>query len=381
MEMRALIIGGGIGGLCTALALRKAGLEVAVYERGSEIREVGAGLSLWPNAVKALGKLGVGKAILAQSIPNVGGGIRDQHGRLITAESNERIEQLFGAPTIIVHRAELLALLENAVGAGTLHLNYQLSGFEQDSSGVTARFTDGETARGDLLIGADGIHSAVRGQLFPDVHPRYAGYTVWRAITHFAYLPTASYWGESWGRGARFGLVPVSAGRVYWFAVLNAPENAPVPQNDHQRYLLKVFQGWHHPIPRLLDLTHNAAILHNDIYDISPLKSWTRGRVTLLGDAAHAMTPNLGQGACQAIEDAVVLGAQLQAATDVPIALKAYEAARINRTRSLQIQSWRIGQIGQLENPLACWLRDTVFRMMPRRMREQQLRDIIGYEV
>ncbi len=380
--MKAIIIGAGIGGLSAAIALRNAGIEVVIYEQASAIREVGAGLSLWPNATKALAKLGLGDALRKISVPQADGGIHDWRGRIISAASTDFIAREFGAPVIIAHRAELLAMLTEAAQGIPMHIATRLKQYEQDGKGVTAVFENGQRDTADLLIGADGIKSVVRAQMLGANHaPRYAGYTAWRAIAKYDCPSNADYWGESWGRGARFGLAPVDNNRVYWFAVLNAPENMPVPPEGHKAYLLKQFAGWHHPIPDLISATEESVILHNNIVDIEPLTRWIDGRVALLGDAAHAMTPNLGQGACQAMEDAVAMGSAVQATPDVNAALANYQAKRLARANGILNQSRRIGQVGQLSNPMACWLRDTLFRNLPTSTRNQQIANVVGHEI
>ena len=380
--MKAIIIGAGIGGLSTAIALRNAGMDVVIYEQASAIREVGAGLSLWPNATKALQKLGLAAELNKISVPQADGGIHDWHGKIISAASTEFIEREFGAPVIIAHRAELLAMLTEAAHGIPMHLGTRLKQYQQDNTSITAIFENGQRETADLLIGADGIKSVIRNQMLGNLHPpRYAGYTAWRAIAKFDYPSNADYWGESWGRGARFGLAPVNKGRVYWFAVLNAPENTPTPPEGHKAYLLNQFGNWHHPIADLITATDASAILHNDIYDVEPLTRWTDGRVALLGDSAHAMTPNLGQGACQAMEDAVALGSTIQSTPDVSVALANYQTKRMARANGIVNQSRRIGQVGQLSNPIACWLRDNLFRSLPTGMRNQQIANVVGHEV
>ncbi len=379
--MKAIVIGSGIGGLSAAIGLRNAGVDVTIYEQAAAIREVGAGISLWPNASKALGKLGLADALNRISIPQIDGGIHDAQGRIISGASGEFVVESFGAPVIIAHRAELLAMLHETADGIPVHLATRLKNYEQDADGITAVFENGDRATADVLIGADGIKSAVRAQMQPTSKPRYAGYTAWRGIAPFDYPANETYWGESWGRGARFGLVPMSNGRVYWFAVQNAPEHMPKPAEGHKDYLLKHFGGWHHPIADLLNASDEAAILHNAIYDIDPLTNWVDGRAALLGDSAHAMTPNLGQGACQAIEDAVALGNAVTASGDITAALAGYQAKRITRANSIVSQSRRIGEVGQWANPLACWLRDNLFRALPASVRNKQVAAVVGYEV
>jgi len=234
-----------------------------------------------------------------------------------------------------------------------------------------------------VLIGADGLRSVVREGLpgADAAPPRYAGYSAWRAVLPFQSeaLPEG-YSCETWGRGRRFGYVPLGRGRVYWFATENTPHalGAAPPSKSA---LLERFGDWHAPIPALLEATEEGVILHNPIFDRDPAEVWGEGRVTLLGDAVHPTTPNLGQGACQAIEDAVVLARCLAGQAEVEGALRAYEAARRKRTSEITLLSRRFGSMAQASHPLVCRLRDTVMRMTPPRLLQKQLREIVGYQL
>lgn len=378
--MKVIIIGGGIGGLAVAIALRQANIDAVVFERAGAYREVGAGLTLWPNAVNALRKIGLGDKLDRLAVPQLSGGIRTWRGDVLLATSVDEVEQRFGAPPVVVHRAELLALLNGALKPDEPCFNAPLTRFAQDSRGIEATFADGSTADADLLIGADGLHSVVRAQLWGRAAPRYAGYTAWRAVVPYdtAQLPDG-IGGETWGCGARFGIVPMSDQRVYWFATLNAPEGQRNGVGGHKQELTELFRGWHAPISDIIAATDDAAILRNDIYDRPPLRRWSAGRVTLLGDAAHPMTPNLGQGACQAIEDAVVLANCLRNCGDPAAGLHAYEAARRARTNRVVAQSRRIGQVGQWQHRLACRARDALMRRVPSSVQMRQLEWILNY--
>jgi 2-polyprenyl-6-methoxyphenol hydroxylase-like FAD-dependent oxidoreductase len=183
------------------------------------------------------------------------------------------------------------------------------------------------------------------------------------------------------GRGARFGMAPILGGRAYWYATQNMPEGAPAPAVGHKQHLLGLFRGWHAPVEALIAATDEAAILHHDIHDLPPLERWGMGRVTLLGDAAHAMTPNLGQGACQALEDAVVLARHLRGVANMPAALRAYETERIARTAPIVRQARMVGAVGQWSNPLACGLRDQLMKRVLAHMQKGQLQRTAGYRV
>jgi 2-polyprenyl-6-methoxyphenol hydroxylase-like FAD-dependent oxidoreductase len=374
--LEAIVVGGGIGGLAAGIALEQRGIRVRVFERAEAPGEIGAGLSLWRNALMALARLGQSTALGAIGLPQAGGGLRSWRGDVLTAVPGDVSDPL----VTVVHRAELHTLLLDALGRERVRLGAACVGFEQDGDGVTSRFADGSQARGDVLVGADGLHSVVRAQLFGAGRPRYAGYTAWRGVASFEHrrLP-AGAGAETWGCGARFGLAPMSHDRVYWYATRNAPENEP-DVGDRKVELLRLFRGWHAPIEAVIAATEARAILRNDICDRPPLRRWSRGRVTLLGDAAHPMTPNLGQGACQAIEDALVLARCLAEADAVPSALTTYEGRRLERTSRIVRQSWRIGRVAQWQHPVACRLRDALVRRLPASTQLDRLRWIIDHE-
>jgi 2-polyprenyl-6-methoxyphenol hydroxylase-like FAD-dependent oxidoreductase len=363
---RVLIAGAGIGGLTAAIALRRAGAEVRVFERASDLAPVGAGLTLWANAITALREIGLGDMLASIGKPLMRSRILSWRGDTLAETPVETLARRFGTPLVAVHRADLQDALLAALGPGVTRTDAECTGFQQDGGQVRARLASGEEVAGDLLIGADGLRSTIRAQLLGATPPRYAGYTAWRGIARM----TLPLWdeamaAESWGAGRRFGLVPLSDGRMYWFATLNAPEGAGDRPGGRKRELLDLFGACHDPVPAVIAATDEAAILRNDIYDRPPLAAWSRGRVTLLGDAAHPTTPNMGQGACQAIEDAVALAERLRADASLAAALQGYEAQRLRRANSVVRQSRRLGQIAQWQTPWAARARDALFTMLP----------------
>ena len=383
---KVVVAGGGIGGLTAAIALRRAGFEVSVFERAAELREVGAGLLLAANAQKALAKLGLADAVARLGTPASAGEIRSWRGNVLASIPAAELEKKIGTPSAAVHRADLQALLAREVGEGTLRLGTEVEAFEQDESGVRVLLADGGHESADVLVGADGLRSRIRAGLFGSEEPRYAGYTAWRAVVEpkEELLP----WGtgfESWGRGARFGCAHIGDGRVYWFATANAPEGEkdgpPGSPAGAKAKLLRLFSGWHRPVADLVEATEEGAILRTDIYDREPLgERWGEGRVTLLGDAAHPMTPNLGQGACQAIEDAVVLARCLGERGATAESLRSYERLRSDRVAMVVRRSRRVGMVGQVKNPAICWLRDRALAMIPPKAQLGQLEEVVGYE-
>ena len=257
---RIVVAGAGIGGLTTAIALCRAGFEVTVFERAAELGEIGAGLLLAANAQKALGKLGLSKEVGSLGTPTSAADIRSWHGEVLASIPAAELEKGIGAASAAVHRADLQALLLREVGEGPLRLDSEVSGFEQDEAGVTVLFVDGSEERADLLVGADGLRSKVRAELFGPEEPRYAGYTAWRAVVEpeRELLPWGSGF-ESWGRGQRFGCAHIGKGRVYWSATRNAPEGEkdgpPGSPTGAKATLLDLFGGWHHPVHELIEAT------------------------------------------------------------------------------------------------------------------------------
>jgi len=277
-----------------------------------------------------------------------------------------------------VHRAELLAMLLKALGEDKVQLGARCMGFSQDAARVCVRFAGGREAQGDLLIGADGLHSVVRTQLFGPSKPRYAGYTCWRGVAHITRSGLETW---AWGMGYQLGITPMNHGRAYWFAQKYASEGAKDKPMGRKRELLELFHDWHDPIPAVIEATNETDILRNDIYESELLPHWSRGRVTLLGDAAHTMTPNLGMGACQAIEDGVVLGACLKGEADIVAALKLYERRRVRRANSIARMARLIGQAVQLENPLISNMRDAIMKRLPVSTQLKRLIWILDYKV
>ncbi len=373
---QVIVIGGGIGGLAAAIAMQRAGMDVHVYERVHDLAPVGAGISLWKNAIAALERIGLYDAIRGFSVIGPDAGLRRSDGQVLVNAGSTALKDRFGEFVIVIHRAALHRVLLDALDPARVHLGHACVTIEEQAAGVTATFSNGQTASGDALIGADGLHSAVRAHLHGDRPPDYCGYTAWRGVTTFDHARLKV--GETWGRGQRFGQMPMRDGQVYWFATANVPAGQTSPDGEKAE-LLRRFRGWHEPIEALVTSTPDAAVLRNDMYDRRPLRTWGRGRITLLGDAAHPMTPNLGQGGCQAIEDAVVLASSLRDATGEGIerGLRHYEATRIARTSMFVTTSRRIGAIGQLENPVLVSMRNGLVRTVGGRMQARQMATLI----
>jgi 2-polyprenyl-6-methoxyphenol hydroxylase-like FAD-dependent oxidoreductase len=349
MQRRAVVVGAGIGGLAAALALGRSGWRVEVRERAAHLQPVGAGLSLWPNAVRALDALGVGAAVRALAVPLGEGAIRRPDGRVLTRADTSGYPARYGAPLVGVHRADLHEVLRGALGP---RVDLRLDA-------VVERVEDLDA---ELVVAADGVDSRLRRAVVGHGYAaRPAGYTAWRAVVRWTGVLPGS--GEMWGRGERTGWLPLAGDRMYWFATATARRGDRFPGGELAE-LRRRFAAWHDPVPALLAATPLEAVVRHDVVDLRPdLPTFVRGRVALLGDAAHAMTPDLGQGAAQALEDAVVLAAVL-ADAEVAAGLAAYDAARRPRTQAIARQARRVGRVAQLSGRAAP-LRDLAMRLIP----------------
>ena len=381
MDDRALVIGAGIAGLATAIALQRAGRDVLVLERAPQLREVGAGISLWPNAIRALRRLGIGDAVEAAGAPARDSALRSWRGAQLGASITPRLQARFGAPLVLVHRARLQAVLRRALDPDAVRLGAECAALDQDRETVAVRLVGGGVERATVVIGADGLHSRVRSALAHDVAPRYAGITAWRGVVPLDdTLAGRIAGGETFGRGSLFGVAALNGSQVYWWAAMRCREGGGDGARAERSSLLSAFSQWHDPIPELVAATPADAIIRSCLYDRPALARLSAGRIALVGDAAHPMLPNLGQGACQAIEDAVVLGEEL-AAPDVVAALERYGTRRAEHTADVARASRRMSRVAHLRSPVAAGLRNAVLRASPPSASLRRLAPIVGYEL
>lgn len=360
--MRIAVIGAGIAGLVAAAGLQKAGHEVTVHERSSNPHPVGAGLTLFGNSFEALDLVGLGDAVRDASTGTIGSmraGQRTPSGRWMTTAPPATSEAVRS-----IHRSDLHRVLIDSLRTGTLHMG---SPATVSTDGAPRIVAAGQSEDVDLVIVADGIHSPNRRILGLDTGLHYAGYTAWRGVTGTP-VDVHHEAGETWGRGQIFGIVPLPDHRIYWFGTLNCPAGSTFP--DEHAEVRRRFTDWHPPIQECIEATPPDALLRHDVYDLAaPLPSLVKGRTVVIGDAAHAMTPNLGQGAGQGIEDAATLTVLLRDAS--PDALEStlltYDKLRRPRTTSVMRGSRTAGRVAQASNPLLAGLRDGALRLTPAR--------------
>lgn len=375
-----IIIGGGIGGLALAIACERAGMPYRLVERAPELREVGAGLGLWASAIRALATLGVDTSHFPAAAEIVTAEVCSWRGDVLSRLDAGRYARLFGARSLVVHRGELLSTLALHVDPDKLRLGASFVDLREEPGCVLAELASGEILRGRLLVGADGLRSAVRARLWGPAPPRYSGETCYRGVARFA-PPDLQTLREIQGPGQRAAVCVLDERRVYWWATAVAPEGEQDPPLGRRDALLRRFAGWPFAVEQAIDATAPDAILRNDLFDRPPLRRWSAGRVTLLGDAAHPTTPNLGQGACMAIEDAVVLTRSILAHPgDHARAFAAYEAARQRRSAAIVALSRRFGAVAQWRHPALVRLREALIRATPRAILDRTMRDQVGYD-
>lgn len=367
MTERVAIVGGGIGGLTLAIALHRRGIEARVYEAAPELRAVGAGIWVPPNAMQVLGRLGVADAVLEAGERLERAEIRDFRGGLLQAADVGAAARRFGYPTVAVHRGRLQRVLLDHLPADAVQAGRECREVAQADGGAVVRFGDGGEVEAEVVVGADGAGSRVRAGLFPGAALRYSGQSSYRAVVPFR-LPDgfAGVGWEVWGPGRRFGFSAIEEGEVYWYATLDAPAGArDASAAETRRRLDAMAAPFPAPVPALIAATDAAGMLRTDMYDLPRLPSWHRGRVVLLGDAAHATTPNLGQGGAQAVEDAYVLAEQLAAHAGPEAAFAAYRRIREPKARVVVDRSRQLGRIAHLRSPLGRALRDALLRLTP----------------
>jgi 2-polyprenyl-6-methoxyphenol hydroxylase-like FAD-dependent oxidoreductase len=369
------ILGGGIAGLSTAIALQNAGIETMVFEAAPEIKAVGAGLGLGANAIKAFKVLGMDTEVMnaGRFLPSFI--VYNQKGKQVTKTGSVSVSKKYGLDNFTIHRADLHSLLLSKINPACIQTNKRVERIEQNKNNIILHFQDGTIHETGYLIAAEGIHSVVRKYVLPGSKPRYAGYTSWRAVIDNTNLKV-NEGSETCGTKGRFGIVPLAGNKIYWFACVNASANNATMKNYTVQDLIKQFAGYHYLIPAILQETKNENLIRVDVNDIKPINRYAFNNILLIGDAAHATTPNLGQGACQAVEDAVILAAEIEKNKDIETAFKKFEQRRLKRIQWIVNTSWRFGKIAQLDNKFLIRCRDFLFSHLPKRLNDKLFKKI-----
>lgn len=376
--MNITIIGGGIAGLSTALALSKLGFHCELYERAKQLNEVGAGIWMQPNALKVLDWLGLG-IIVRQN-----GMLLDQvditNSQLVPFKKTvqEVVQDEKGNKIVAIHRAVLQKILFEALPKGTVKLGYEFNSLDYNENQVKISVGDKEIVT-DLLIGADGINSKVRGSIFSNIPKRFSGQTCWRGISDIILPKEFQNTGiESWGKKIRFGFSQITKNRVYWFAVVNAKQNETDNTETVKSELQQFYKNFHPLVLKIIDQTKSEKIIRSDISDLRRLDRWHKGKVVLVGDAAHATTPNMGQGAGQGIEDAYYLANILAKKNQIDQTLDLFESIRREKVDYVVNNSWRFGQMahsgfGQL-------IMKAIIKLTPEKVMKQQMNKLYSIQ-
>ncbi|WP_044180482.1 FAD-dependent urate hydroxylase HpxO [Phytobacter massiliensis] len=340
--MKALVIGAGIGGLSAAAALQQAGIECEVFEAVKEIKPVGAAISVWPNGVKCMRHLGMGDIMETYGGPMRFMAYKDyRRGDTLTQFSLAPLVARTGGRPCPVSRTELQREMLNHWGRDKVQFGKRVASAQETADGVQVWFTDGTHAHGDMVIAADGSHSALRPFVLGYTpERRYAGYVNWNGLVEIdEAIAPAEQWTTFVGEGKRVSLMPVSDGRFYFFFDVPLPAGLAEDRSTLRADLTRYFSGWAPPVQRLIAALNPQTTNRIEIHDIEPFDRLVRGRVALLGDAGHSTTPDIGQGGCAAMEDAVVLGECVKRHADIDEALRQYEAQRCDRVRDLVLKA------------------------------------------
>jgi len=386
-DRRVLIIGAGPAGLATAIAFERAGIEAEVFERAAQPTEVGAGLGLQTNAMRALVQIGAADYVLERST-SVNQEILSHKGRLVARLPYDEVAREAGVPGVtIMRRTDLQAAMLQHVDRGRLHFGAECAGVEQDEHGATAVFADGSRQRGALVVGADGLRSVVRREIHGDGAPRYSGFTSWRAITteNPDVIPSNTF-RLFVGPGAQFAIFPLVEA-IYWSCTLVAPAGEGTPPDGELAECIRRFGDFPPPARELMESTKEDELIRTDIYDRDPISPWSRGRLVLLGDAAHPTTPFMGQGASMAIEDAVTLVKELSVSSpfddnaSIEVALRRFELSRAETANTTVLKSRGNGESYKVTSPVKITARNTMMRALPDSRWRKVCEEAIEYHV
>lgn len=340
--MKAIIIGAGIGGMSAAAALDQQGIACEVFEAVKEMKPVGAAISIWSNGVKCMNHLGMG-----QIMDDLGGPMHNMaylegfSAAQMTRFSLKPLVEEVGERPCPVSRADLQSRMIDWWGRDKVQFGKRLECVTQDENGVTATFTDGTTAHGDFMIAADGAHSIAREYVLGHkIERRYAGYVNWNGLVEVdEAIAPADQWTMFVADGKRVSVMPIADNRFYFFFDVPLPKDLPEDRSTVVSDLKSYFEGWAEPVQRLIDAINPETTNRIEIHDVEPFSPLIKGRVALLGDAGHSTTPDIGQGGCAALEDAVVLGRCFAASCDIEGALQCYNNSRVERVKDLVLKA------------------------------------------
>lgn len=356
------IIGAGIGGLTLAIALKKKGFTINVFEQAEQLKTVGAGIVLANNAMQVYDKLGMRDVLEQQGNVVKAFFLATPDLKPLAGASLQAFEDKYGVKNIAIHRGTLQKELMKHLTSEQLHTGYMLDQINRGEDDYQLRFTNNKTVHSTLIIGADGIHSNTRKAIFPESEIRKTNQICWRGVAEFQLPePYQNQLIEAWGKGERFGFVKIAPNTVYWFAVKSfKPGKADLGSENLTNY----FSYFDPLVCNLIEATQADQIHAAALTDLKPMKQWYKGAICLIGDAAHAMTPNMGQGAGQSIEDAHILS-QCLGLFNPYEAFDRYQQLRLKKVTQIINRSWQIGKIAHVSNPVAVFLRNRLLKLTP----------------
>jgi len=367
--MKIDIIGAGIGGLTTAIALEQKGIKTRIFEQAEQIKPVGAGIILANNAMQVYEKLGFRKLIEENGNPISSMNITKSSLKPLSTIDLSYFEQKHNTKNIAIHRGTLQQILIDNLKSTKINLNHKLTSIVENTNGYSLEFENGERIQSSTVLGADGLNSVVRQNLFPKNSIRNANQICWRGVTQYE-LPIKfrSELNEAWGKSERFGFVQIAENKVYWYALKSFKKNKnEFSINDLEKY----FNDYNSVIKDIIKSTKKEQINTAEISDLKPTNIWYEENVCLIGDSAHATTPNMGQGACQAIEDAYVLSECLSKYKTTK-AFSEYQNIRLPKAHQVVKVSWLVGKMAHLTNPILIGLRNQMLRLTPSAVNRKQ---------
>ena len=373
MSKEIVIIGAGIAGLTAAIAFEKLDYKVILFESTPKIKAVGAGLGIAGNAIGAFKILEIDQLIINSGKKLDHFPILDQKGNVLYSVSSDKIKKRFEVENFTIHRADLHNALLSQLRSSKIVTAKTLKSIQKQKDFYRLTFEDGSTYEAKNIIGADGINSKIRTFINPKSKIRFSGYDCWRGvIENNLNIKNGS---ETWGKNGRFGIVPLADNKVYWYLCKN--RKSVKPDKLSKSELMNLFKDYHEPISKIIHATSEDSILFNPINDLQPHNIYAKKSILLIGDAAHATTPNLGQGACQAIEDIATLYQLLSKNDNLQESFKTFQSIRLKRTHFIVNTSWKIGKVAQIENPLGIAFRNFIFKNLPSFVNNKQLEKVI----
>lgn len=379
---RVIILGAGIGGICASLAFAKAGIDYELYEQAPEFTDAGAGIQVWVKGMHALEQLGV-----AQKVHDSGAEVRlhqffNARGRALYRVPLQDFAAQYSTPLpVMITRRALIAALSGAVDSNAVHFGKKAIDVQEDRDGVVVRFADHTEVRGDLLVAADGINSHVRKKTLPNVRIRTAGYRYARSLVRHEHPFGDNSFTMLLGHGNRFAVGDCGNGDLYWLVGIKKPTlDLDAPKDLLKRDLLSRFRSFPEGVASIIEHTEPEDLIHHTVRDVEPIDRWGAGRIILLGDAAHATTPNLGRGSGEAMLDAIALsqlleGVDLHDRARIEAVTTAYSAQRKPEAEQLQKTSWSIGNITSWQSPVMVTTRDLIMRTVAGRKQIQNIEE------